>query len=252
MLSWFQGPSIGLVNQSVGELLRASAAKYPNRTAVTDNFTKKTLTYKELQEKSESFAEGLCSLGIGNGDKIGLWTLNCVEWTITQYAAAMAGVVLVNINPAYKPDELAWTLKEAQCKALITADHFGVQNYEKFLHAVCPEVPDATPGNLNAASFPDLKHLIMINGEAKGFFGFEEIYGRKSADYAERTANVDPNACFNIQFTSGTTGLPKGAMLSHFNQVNNARVCSIMSELKAEDVISLPLPLYHCFAMVGA
>ena len=164
----------------------------------------------------------------------------------------MADVVLVNINPAYKPDELAWTLQEADCKALITADHFGVQNYEKFLHAVCPEVLDSTPGSLNSPAFPNLKHLIMINAEAKGFFGFEEIYGRKSADFADRTANVDPNGCFNIQFTSGTTGLPKGAMLSHFNQVNNARICSTMSDLTHEDVISLPLPLYHCFAMVGA
>ena len=251
MLSWMHGPSIGLVNQTVGEVLRTSAAKYPKNIAINSKMQNIAYTYEELLQRSEEFAEGLCSLGIQKGDRVGIYALNIAEWCVAMYATALSGIVLVNINPAYQAEELAFTINEAKCKALITMDPMGSGAYEKIIASLAPEVADNIAGNLKCDKMPSLENLIMISDKTpSGYFNFNDIYGRKSGDYAERSKNVDYKSCYNIQFTSGTTGLPKGAMLSHMNLVNNARICAHGMDLNNEDVVCLPLPMYHCFAMV--
>lgn len=128
-----------------------------------------------------------------------LYTLNIAEWTIASYAAALADLVLVNINPAYQAEELEWTLNEVECQALITADTFKVGNYEKIIAQIAPEVAESTPGNVNIQRLPHLKNLIMISDqEHKGYHKFDDLYGKTSSDYAERTANVDYMSCYNI------------------------------------------------------
>jgi len=176
---------------------------------------------------------------------------NIAEWPIVMYGTALAGIVLVNINPAYTAEEIAFTINEAGCKAFITMDLGDTGHYQKLIASLAPEISESTPGNLKSEKMPSLENLILCGAKTpRGYFNFNDIYGRKSSDYAERTRDIDYKSCYNIQFTSGTTGLPKGAMLSHFNLVNNARVCGHALELHSEDIINLPLPMYHCFAMV--
>ena len=251
MLSWMQGPSIGLLGQTVGDMLRASTAKFPNNIAVNSRMQNTVYTYSELLQRSEEFAEGLCSLGIQKGDRVGMCAGNIAEWPVVQYGTALAGIVLVNINPAYTAEEIAFTINEAGCKALITMDLADTGHYQKLIASLAPEVSDNTPGNLKSEKMPSLESLILCGPKTpKGYFNFNDIYGRKSDNYANRTATVDYKSCYNIQFTSGTTGLPKGAMLSHFNVVNNARITAYNTELHSEDILCLPLPMFHCFAMV--
>jgi fatty-acyl-CoA synthase len=213
------------------------------------------LTWRELLEQADAVAAGLLALGLAPGDRVGVWAPNCVEWTLAQFATARVGLIQVNINPAYRLSEVEYTLKKVGVKALICADHFKTSDYVGMIETLAPEIATSREGGLRAVRLPDLRAVIQIGGEARaGWLQFGDLPGL--AGEAERTrvheiaAGLDSNDAINIQFTSGTTGLPKGATLSHRNILNNGYFVGLAEGLRPGDRLCIPVPLYHCFGMV--
>jgi fatty-acyl-CoA synthase len=189
------------------------------------------------------------------GERIGIWAPNCAEWMLTMFAAARAGLVLVNINPAYRQTELAFALRLVGCRALVFAPRFKTSDYGAMLRSLIPELPAAAPGRLECAAFPELRLLVQLGTEsASGTLTFEQLIAAGQDVDAAATASIektlDADQVFNIQFTSGTTGTPKGATLTHFNIVNNGFFVGEGMRLTANDRLCIPVPLYHCFGMV--
>jgi fatty-acyl-CoA synthase len=212
-------------------------------------------TYRELKERVDGFAAGLLTLGLKRGDRVGVWSPNNAEWVVTQFATAKAGLILVNINPAYRLAELEYALNKAGCVALITATQFKTSDYLAMLCELAPELAMASPGNLHASRLPGLRLVITIGeGNGPGVLRFEDVSGlgrdaeqHRLAALAEELQFDDP---INIQFTSGTTGFPKGAALSHHNILNNGFFLGEAMKFTERDRVCIPVPLYHCFGMV--
>jgi fatty-acyl-CoA synthase len=187
------------------------------------------------------------------GDRLGIWAPNCHEWVLVQFATARAGVILVNINPAYRRSELEFALRAVGCRALVVAPVFKSSDYIGILRSLLPPAAFLGEGRISVEAFPDLELLVQLGeGAAEGFLSFTELIARADAqaESVEASELLDPDAPINIQFTSGTTGTPKGATLSHFNIVNNGFFVGEAMRLEAEDRICVPVPLYHCFGMV--
>ena len=212
-------------------------------------------TYRELHSRVDAFAAGLVALGIERGDRLGIWSPNNAEWVIAQLASARAGIILVNINPAYRVHELRFALSRVGCKALITATAFKGGDYLGMLREIAPEIDQATPGQLQAAALPELRTVVQIGGSSSsGVLAFDDVPGlatRASIERLRARASLlqfdDP---INIQFTSGTTGAPKGATLTHHNLLNNGYFVGEALGLTERDRVCIPVPLYHCFGMV--
>jgi fatty-acyl-CoA synthase len=182
---------------------------------------------------------------------VGVWAPNCAEWTLAQFATARARLIQVNVNPAYRLSELEYTLNKVGMKALITAHSFKTSDYVGMVEALAPEIAASTPGQLRAARAPQLKIVAKIGGERRaGWLDFADIAADNHTLLDEVAASAECRQPINIQFTSGTTGLPKGATLSHRNIVNNAYLVGMRMGLKAGDRLCIPVPLYHCFGMV--
>lgn len=212
-------------------------------------------TWSELAERVEACAAGLLSVGLEPGDRVGIWSPNSAEWVITQFATARAGLILVNINPAYRPRELAYALNKTGCRALITAFEFKTSHYTEILKELAPEIGNCRWGDLRAKVLPDLRFLVQIGGETEvGFMGFDEISRSGGAAERGRLKELSQVLQFddpiNIQFTSGTTGTPKAATLTHHNIVNNAFFCAEAMGFSRHDRLCIPVPMYHCFGMV--
>ena len=189
------------------------------------------------------------------GDRIGIWAPNCAEWAVTQFASAKAGLILVNINPAYRLAELEFCLKKVGCRALITAERLKSSDYLAMLRSLAPELDRCAANDLSSARLPHLKLVIRLGRTATaGCLNFEEVMQRGTAADRERLAQLgaelQPDDAINIQFTSGTTGSPKGATLSHYNILNNGYFVGRGIGLTERDRICIPVPLYHCFGMV--
>jgi fatty-acyl-CoA synthase len=203
----------------------------------------------------DTFAAGLLALGLQKGDRLGIWSHNNAEWLITQFAGAKAGLILVNINPAYRRAELIYALNKVGCKALVTMPAFKTSNYLEMLQDVAPELNHCQPGVLQAKQLPDLRIVIRLGEDkTRGMYNFSEIAPMADDSHRKRLANLatelriqDP---INIQFTSGTTGNPKGATLTHYNVLNNGFFVGEAMKLTEKDRICVPVPLYHCFGMV--
>jgi fatty-acyl-CoA synthase len=213
------------------------------------------LSWYDLRERSNEVAAGLLALGIVRGDRVGIWAPNRAEWLYVQFGTARIGAILVNINPAYRAAELEYALNNVGCKALVMASRHKSGDYITILRGLAPEIErDDAP--LSAAKLPALKHVIVLGDAplprgAMSFAGLMQLAGpAHRARLSALCAALDPDDAINIQFTSGTTGAPKGATLSHFNVVNNARYGAKCMELTAEDRLCIPVPLYHCFGMV--
>ncbi|BCF90150.1 AMP-binding protein [Paraburkholderia largidicola] len=258
-LSYVRGSTdVPLSESTVGQFLVDTARRFPERQAVVFREQEIRWSWREFQQEVDTLAAGLLELGIQTGDRVGIWSPNRVEWLMTQFATARIGAVLVNINPAYRLAELEYALNKVGCKAIISAEKFKSSMYLQMLQELAPELASATPGDLHAARLPDLRIVIrMCDTETPGMLTFSDVIeqGRTAFDPAKLDAigaTLNANDPINIQFTSGTTGNPKGATLTHRNVVNNARYIAMAMRLSEQDSLCIPVPLYHCFGMVLA
>jgi fatty-acyl-CoA synthase len=244
-----------LLGETIGQHFDRVVARWPDRLALVVRQQGVRLTWRELAERVDAFASGLIALGLAPGDRVGIWSPNNAEWVITQFATAKAGLILVNINPAYRLHELEYALTKVGCAALVTATAFKSSNYAAMLQTLLPELSDCWPGELGAARVPSLRSVIQIGAHSiPGSFAFAEIAARGGAAERARLRELagilqfdDP---INIQFTSGTTGAPKGATLTHHNILNNGFFTAEGMALTEADRLCIPVPLYHCFGMV--
>jgi fatty-acyl-CoA synthase len=246
--------SVTLIEETIGAYLDGVAERDGTRPALVVPHQHVRWTYSDLKANSDAFAAGLLRLGLEPGDRVGIWAPNCAEWTVAQFATAKAGLVLVNINPAYRVAELEHVLRAVECRALITALRFKSSDYLAMLNALVPELAD-DKDVLTSARLPALKHVITIGDELHaGCIPFAAVSAK--ADGAAKqwletvAATVDPHGPVNIQFTSGTTGLPKGATLSHHNLLNNGFFVGEATGIEPGSRVCIPVPLYHCFGMV--
>ena len=243
-----------LIGATIGTYLDEVARRDGTREALVIPHQQVRWTYADLKARSDGFGAGLLSLGLEPGERIGIWAPNCAEWVVAQFATAKAGLILVNINPAYRTGELEHVLRAVECRALITARRFKASDYLAMLTALAPELAE-DHDVLTSARLPALKHVITIGAETHaGCTPFAAISGL--ADVAARgrlesvAAKIDAHAAVNIQFTSGTTGLPKGATLSHHNLINNGYFVGEATGIEPGSRVCIPVPLYHCFGMV--
>ncbi|MDB5427579.1 MAG: acsB [Phenylobacterium sp.] len=255
-LSYVNGASTQpLLGQTIGACFDATCAAHPGQMALISRHQKIRLTYAELKERVDALAAGLLALGLEPGDRIGVWAPNCAEWALTQFATAKAGLILVTINPAYRLSEAEYALNKVGCKALVTAVAHKTSEYLAMLRDLAPELSDARPGDLQAARLPDLRLVITLGEQPHaGCLTFGEACDAGTPADVRRLAEIGAALQFddaiNIQFTSGTTGFPKGATLSHHNILKNGYFVAEAIRLQPGDRLCIPVPLYHCFGMV--
>jgi fatty-acyl-CoA synthase len=246
-----------LIGETIGRYFDGVCNTHRDSLAVISCQQDVRWTYGELQRHVDAFAAGLLAAGLAPGDRLGIWASNCVEWLVTQYAAAKAGLILVNLNPAYRKSELEFALNRVGCKALVLSARYRSTDNLELLRDIAPQLMNGVPGQLSADHLPALKLVITVGRESHpGCMRFEDVGAvstgaslRLLEDVGSRVQFDDP---VNIQFTSGTTGLPKGATLSHHNILNNAFFVGEAIKLQPREKLCAPVPLYHCFGMVMA
>ena len=244
-----------LLADTIGQAFDKTAARYPDACALVVRHQAIRWSYSEYQREIDRLACGLLALGLQPGDRVGIWAPNCYEWCLTQFATAKMGAVMVCINPAYRLHELEYALNKVQCKALIAAAGFKSSDYLGMLQQLAPELSSCAAGALQAAALPALRMIIRMGSAAsEGMYNFAhvcamggDVQRRQLAALGETLKATDP---INIQFTSGTTGNPKGATLTHRNILNNGKLVGDGMRLTTADRLCIPVPLYHCFGMV--
>jgi fatty-acyl-CoA synthase len=244
-----------LIEKTIGQALDDAIARVPDALALISRHQDIRWTYREFGGRVDELAAGFVALGLERGDRVGIWAPNCAEWALTQFATAKAGLILVNINPAYRLSEVEYTLNKVGVRALVAAERFKTSDYVGMIETLAPEIVGAAPGELVSQRLPRLASVIKIGGTRRpGWFDFDDIPMLADEEARETLARLgtklDRNDAINIQFTSGTTGLPKGATLSHRNILNNAYFVGANMRLKAGEKLCVPVPLYHCFGMV--
>ena len=244
-----------LIGDTIGAYLDAIAARYPQHDALIVAHQGVRWTYGEFQQRVHRLAAGLLKLGLQPGERIGIWSQNCAEWVLTQFATAKAGLIMVNINPAYRRSELEYVLDKVSCSALILSPSFKSSDYLAIVQDVVPDIAASRAGQLRSTRLPQLRHVIRLGqGATPGMHNFDQVMdGITEADLAhldEVSATLQFDDAVNIQFTSGTTGAPKGATLTHHNILNNGFFIGEAMRLTEQDRLCIPVPLYHCFGMV--
>ncbi len=244
-----------LLGITIGDLFDQTAARYPDNEALIVRHQNIRWTYKELQARVDDCARALLALGIEKGDRIGIWSPNNAEWCVTQFATAKVGAILVNINPAYRLHELEYALNQSECSFIIAADSFKSSNYSQMLYDLAPELASCPPGQLKAEKLPNLHAVITLSDTPRdGMMSWSAMLERASdvsdEQLAQRQRGLEFDDPINIQYTSGTTGFPKGAALSHHNILNNGYFVAESQRFTEKDRLVIPVPLYHCFGMV--
>jgi fatty-acyl-CoA synthase len=254
--SYFKGSDTpALIDETIGQRLAKTVEKFPQRDALIVRHQGIHWTYAEYAEQIEKLATGLLALGIEPGERVGIWAPNCYEWCVTQFATARIGAILVNVNPAYRVFELEYALNKSGCKAIITAESFKSSRYVEMLQELAPELAHCEPGRLESKTLPHLETVIRM-GDVKtpgmlNYTDVRELGGEtEKAKLAEVEAGLSPRDVINIQFTSGTTGAPKGAALTHHNILNNGNQVARGMRFSEQDRLVIPVPMYHCFGMV--
>ena len=254
--SYYCGTSdVQIIYETIGVYFDRICAQFPTTDALVVCHQGVRWTYQELAQQVDNLAAGLLALGVEPGDRVGIWGPNSHEWVMVQLATAKIGAIMVCINPAYRTYELEFALNKVECSMLITAEHFKTSAYLDMLNHLAPELVDSKPGELKSKALPHLRQVIRMGDEATpGMFNFANVCGMGSSVEKERLkqlqAELKPDDAINIQFTSGTTGNPKGATLSHCNILNNGYLTGAAMGLNNEDRLCIPVPLYHCFGMV--
>jgi fatty-acyl-CoA synthase len=255
-LSYISGTSEKpLLGITIGDMLDDIAARFPENDALIVHHQNIRYTYREFNAVVDACAQAFLAIGIQKGDRVGMWSPNRYEWTVTQFATAKIGAVLVNINPSYRLHELEYALNQSECTALVTADQFKTTHFTEMLFALAPELKDAQKGALQASKIPHLRTIInLAAAEFPRMWSWDNFLQQAKNSSPEalkaRQKTLSSDEAINIQYTSGTTGFPKGATLSHHNILNNGYFVAELMEFTNQDRLVIPVPLYHCFGMV--
>ena len=246
---------------TIGDLLDSQTELFAQRDALVHVEAGTRLTYREFKDECDRVARGLMALGIEKGQHVGIWVTNYSEWVVAQFATAKIGAVLVTVNPSYRTHELEYVLKQSEANALILIGQFRNSDYVGMANEVIPELKNSTPGELRCSKLPNLRNVVFIstpsNPKTKapdGMWSWEDVRLKASEvtgkELSKRQASCDPDDTINIQYTSGTTGNPKGAMLTHYNIVANGYYTGEGMRFTEEDRLCIPVPFYHCFGCV--
>jgi fatty-acyl-CoA synthase len=240
--------------QTLGDVLKATVAAQPDRDALVFPALGLRWSWSELERRVEKVARALVALGIRSGEHVGIWAMNCPEWVVTQLAVARTGAVLVNVNPGYRLYELEDALRMADVRTLVVGRTFKNSNFVEMVHTVCPEAATTADAEWSCAALPELKRLIALGDRpGPGWLCWDDLVNGPECSLEELTSRenaISSSDVVNIQFTSGTTGLPKGAMLSHANLLLNSYWVGRRLRYRAEDRVCVPVPFYHCFGCV--
>ena len=246
-----------LLTQTIGQAFDATVARCADGEALVSRHQGLRYSWRQLAEQVEVHARALMAVGVNTGDRVGIWSPNCAQWCILQLASAKVGAILVNINPAYRVGELEYVLRQSGCRWLVCADAFKTSDYHAMVQELAPELASTTPGEMASERLPDLRGVVSLAANPPaGFLPWQALAERagqiSTEAYATRQQSLQFDQPVNIQYTSGTTGAPKGATLSHYNILNNGFMVGESLGLTARDRMVIPVPLYHCFGMVMA
>jgi len=244
-----------LLDLCIGQVLDQAAARYPESPALILRQESLRYTWAELQAEVDRTARGLMALGFAKGDRVGIWATNISQWVLMQFATAKMGAILVNLNLRFRAHELEFVLKQSGCKGLVMEHEFRDCNYVETIQHLAPELDTCEPGQLQALRLPQLRQVVYIGkNPPAGMLSWDAMMAQAErvtpAELHRREASLNPHDTINIQYTSGTTGTPKGAELSHYNVVNNGQFIGDSMKLTEADKVCIPVPFYHCFGMV--
>jgi fatty-acyl-CoA synthase len=242
------------LNYTVGELLEQNARDYPDREALVYSDRDLKYTFREFNERVEKLARGMYAIGITKGDHVGIWATNVPDWLTVFYATARLGAVLVTVNTSYRPSELEYVLRQSDMKALFLIDGYRDTDYVQAVFDLVPELKTSPKGSLNSRRFPFLKSVVYIGPrQHHGMWSIKEILELANSvandEFTQLKKSCDPQDTVNMQYTSGTTGFPKGVMLSHFGIINNGYSIGERQKFTGADRLCLPVPLFHCFGI---
>jgi len=244
-----------LLRKTVGEIVREQAERYPNQEAYVYPEHGIRKTYKEFDEETDQLAKAFIGMGIEKGENVAIWSDNKREWLLSQYATGKMGAVLVTVNTNYQATELEYLLKQSDTTTLILDESFKGTSYIDIIRTVCPELVTSKRGSISSDKLPHFKRIIlMTEREEVGMYKWSELMAKAdkvtNEQFEEQFHSLDPDDVINIQYTSGTTGFPKGVMLTHNNVVNNGKQIGDYMKLTEQDRVCIPVPFFHCFGCV--